>query len=119
MASTASLKGIEQIRQQQKEETRASKRLEMIETQKQIEEIHKNPHQQQQNTYSNKPMDGSINNAIKKRKPKKKITYKLNGEKFVIYYYYKQTKIISKGARVLVMYVFLSSIFSEVMIYDI
>merc|ERR1711897_47023 len=41
MAATASLKDIEQIRQKQKEE-RERKRLEMIETQKQIEEMKKN-----------------------------------------------------------------------------
>merc|ERR1712228_1066580 len=42
MAATASLKDIEQIRQKQKEEKRERKRLEMIETQKKLEEIKKN-----------------------------------------------------------------------------
>jgi len=39
----------------------------------------------------------------RKRKPKKKITYKLNGEKFVIYDYYKPTKILGKGAYAVVI----------------
>lgn len=38
-----------------------------------------------------------------KRKPKKKITYKLNGERFVIYDYYTPKKILGKGAYAVVM----------------
>mmetsp|Transcript_2453 Transcript_2453/g.3970 ORF Transcript_2453/g.3970 Transcript_2453/m.3970 type:complete len:919 (+) Transcript_2453:93-2849(+) len=171
---TASLKDIEQVRQQQKQEARERQRLEMIETQKQIEETNRNqpynaakinsppqPHQQphkmvyaqqaqqqqqqkqqqqQQQTYYQGPSDdlkspenslkenevvngngmasnngngngkasmnvsaGRMSTSMKKRKPKKKITYKLNGEKFVIYDYYKPTKILGKGAYAVVI----------------
>merc|ERR1719242_1133208 len=41
--------------------------------------------------------------GARKRKPKKKITYKLNGEKFVIYDYYKPTKILGKGSYAVVI----------------
>merc|ERR1719242_422923 len=41
--------------------------------------------------------------GARKRKPKKKITYKLNGEKFVIFDYYKPTKILGKGAYAVVI----------------
>ena len=174
MAATNSLKDIEQVRQQQKQEARERKRLEMIETQKQIEEMNKNqpyntanmqspPQSSLSSTSStisasapssnesvqhppssssksqsgpvsgpvsgnnkyhgrdtyfhhnddlkspenslkeNEVVNGRMNTAIKKRKPKKKITYKLNGEKFVIYDYYKPTKILGKGAYAVVM----------------
>eukprot|EP00485_Elphidium_margaritaceum_P004011 CAMPEP_0202687718 /NCGR_PEP_ID=MMETSP1385-20130828/3363_1 /ASSEMBLY_ACC=CAM_ASM_000861 /TAXON_ID=933848 /ORGANISM="Elphidium margaritaceum" /LENGTH=775 /DNA_ID=CAMNT_0049342557 /DNA_START=47 /DNA_END=2374 /DNA_ORIENTATION=+ len=45
----------------------------------------------------------SSSSSAKKRKPKRKITYKLNGEKFVIYDYYAPTKILGKGAYAVVI----------------
>merc|ERR1719361_2695952 len=47
--------------------------------------------------------NGSASGSAKKRKSKKKITYKLNGEKFVIYDYYKPQKILGKGAYAVVI----------------
>ena len=160
-ATNKSLQDIEQVRQQQKQEARERKRLEMIETQKQIEEMNKNQpyptnipsppqqNQQQQTTPTKQKIIVAQNNyksrqfafthnddlkspenalkenevvnarqqqtAIKKRKPKKKITYKLNGEKFVIYDYYKPTKILGKGAYAVVMLVYINIICSNLL----
>jgi len=47
--------------------------------------------------------NGNASGQSKKRKSKKKITYKLNGEKFVIYDYYKPQKILGKGAYAVVI----------------
>merc|ERR1719189_1690608 len=51
-----------------------------------------------ENNIATKPMP-----ATKQRKFKKKITYKLNGEKFVIYDNYKPIKILGKGSYAVVI----------------
>lgn len=100
IAHTARLQDIERLRQAQKEEARQRQKMQMIETQKQIE-AQCDDHKVSETIYEN----SSASKPQKVRKLKKKITYKLNGEKFVIYDYYKPTKILGKGSYAVVMYV--------------
>eukprot|EP01084_Bolivina_argentea_P281119 480941_1 len=107
--SMAAIKDIEAARHRQKEEARAHSQREMIERQKEIEEMSDDSkmnrivEQSQKRNSGRQRQRGVSVNEQKKRKPKKKITYKLNGEKFVIYDYYKPTKILGKGAYAVVI----------------